>query len=450
MVKYKFRNMPGIKELDLLGLTEFNRIGVAISGGIDSLSLLNLLVDLLGKSSIHALHVNHGISQDSDDWESHCRDASEEIGIEFHSWKINQMEVTSNSEANLRKKRYEFLTSWANHNDVICTAHHLDDQIETILFRLFRGTGINGMQGIKQKTIMNNVNIQRPFLSFSKDSIKEYALSKNIKWIEDKSNLLSNYDRNYIRNDIIPLVNLRWPSYQESIIKFSKSAKTANKLHNEIADNDLARVKVNNLTTLSLDHLTKLSEERAKNLLHRWIWFLSNKLIESVVVNEIYHNVIQAREDASPQVVIGKINLAGSYEIRRYEDYLYAIPYSEKGQQNFSSSYSWDLLSSLSLPTGKLRVKKVFGKGIKVDKYSKVEVRGRVGGESVRLSNKKRSKSLKKFFQEKHIPPWMRNRMPLIYLNNELAAIGSLWIDEKYVAASKDPGIEIDWKDSTL
>ena len=157
-------------DIHLNELNNFNRIGIAFSGGLDSSALLKYITENFPKKEkIYALHINHGISKYSDTWEDFCRDQASILGINFRSWQLRDLKKTS--ENTLRDHRYKIFSDWSNKDDLIITGHHADDQIETLLFRIFRGTGINGLIGIKEYSTNKNLNILRPFIHTRKRSL---------------------------------------------------------------------------------------------------------------------------------------------------------------------------------------------------------------------------------------------------------------------------------------
>ena len=157
----------GIEEISFnKSLEEFERIGVAYSGGLDSTVLLHALSsETTFKSKINAIHVNHSISPNSDKWEELCKKNADELGVKFFSYKLE--ELKNISEDNLRKIRYEKFNHWSSSNDLILTAHHKDDQVETIIFRFIRGTGLNGLKGIPPWRKDGNTQFHRPLLGIS-------------------------------------------------------------------------------------------------------------------------------------------------------------------------------------------------------------------------------------------------------------------------------------------
>ncbi|MDG2061184.1 MAG: tRNA lysidine(34) synthetase TilS [SAR86 cluster bacterium] len=438
-----------IEPLTLKELKTFTRIGVAFSGGLDSHVLLDLITKSVNKSSIYALHVNHKVSNSSDLWEKHCAEIADDLGVHFISWQIPSKLNEHLNEESLRDKRYAFLCDWAESRDVICTAHHQDDQSETILFRLIRGSGINGMKGIPKKTIYKNKSILRPLLGVTKENIKKYAIQNKLNWVEDDTNLDLRFDRNFIRKKILPIVEERWPSYQDSFKRFSERARDTQEILNDIADQDIQMTQEDKLAKLSISKLKKLNKSRMRNLLHRWVWLITQKYVESKIINKICENIILSGDNISSEVSIGKINQRNSIEVRKYDGYLHAIRY-QNIQVSKHDTYLWDLLSPLKFPTGELTGIRQKGDGIKYDKKLKVEVKIRKGGEIIRPFGRNCSKSLKSLFQEKRTPPWERNRLPLIYLDGQLAAIANLWIDEKFYVEKGGQSILLNWKDNRI
>ena len=202
----------------------FDRIGVAYSGGLDSTVLLHLLTQKKEfKDKIDAIHVNHSISPDSDKWEDFCRENAKQLDVDFFSYKVDGKNL---SEADLRILRYKkFKEEWARYlnNNILLTAHHADDQAETIFFRFMRGTGLNGLKGIPawgytgRSDDESNVVLHRPFLNVYKKELYEYARNNKLKWVEDESNKDINISRNFIRNKLLPKIKDDWTYVEKSI-----------------------------------------------------------------------------------------------------------------------------------------------------------------------------------------------------------------------------------------
>ena len=193
-------------------LEDFNRIGIAFSGGLDSSVLLNFITENFSLTDkLYALHVNHDVHEDSDQWEEFCKEQASKLNINFKAWKLTNL--SKNSEEVLRDNRYLALQSWAQKDDLIITAHHLDDQLETILINLTRGTGLKGLRGMKEK----RGKIIRPLLCVSRDEINEFMFDKHIPFREDSSNASGKYFRNKIRQQVIPVLKEINPSLFKAV-----------------------------------------------------------------------------------------------------------------------------------------------------------------------------------------------------------------------------------------
>ncbi len=441
--------MKLISEISFGEFTSYERIGVAYSGGLDSTVLLHLLSQsITDKSTIFALHVNHSVSPSSNKWEEFCSKTASDLGIQFTSWRLGN--IDNKSEENLRNLRYKKFIEWGNVNDLILTAHHQEDQIETILFRIMRGTGINGLEGIPVWRKEKNLNMYRPLLDIPKDQIKEYALSNELTWIEDESNKDITISRNFLRQELIPKAKTRWNSLNKSILHLSAEAIKQNKISLEIAVSDLNSVR-SGLNSLDLKKLLSLSKERVENLLFFWL----NSEFNIKMRNQFLKQVVNTLRN-SKSVDTLKFPVAGKEEKRPFVLYV-------KGEEIFISEelsldrldanfkLDWDLKSKIEIPSGLLFTESSLGHGISSSYIkNKVIIRGREGGERCKPYGRDKSQKLKKLLQEYQIPPWQRDRLPLIYIGDKLAAVSSLWVCEEFHAKPNEKGILINWNDNNI
>ena len=423
-------------------LSKFNRIGVAYSGGVDSHSLLKRLSELnLNKKNIYALHVNHGINEESDSWEKHCKGVAEGLGVNFQSYSLNLPKGSSEDE--MRSLRYEKLENWFLDGDVILTAHHKEDQMETILFRLFRGTSIKGLTGIPNTKEDSRFILMRPLLDTDKTDILEFARERKLNWIEDLSNKDDYFSRNYIRNKIIPVILKRWPNLSKAIEFISRESLQATFLLNERAKEDIDKATLGE--ELSLKYLSRLSDPRLRNLFRFWLDSMNINPTSSVV-SEIISSFMNAKIDSSPIIRL-KDSKGNKFEMRRYNGKITLLP-EETSDHRLNIKLCWDISDELRLDTGVLKATKNKGKGISPALVkSNLEVRSRIGGEKFCPAEKDKTKSLKKLYQESKIPPWARDRIPLIYVENKLAAVPSLWISKEFSVSAEEEGIDFIWKD---
>ena len=187
---------------------------IAYSGGLDSHALLHVLASIQNKikPKLIAVHINHGISNDADLWVKHCQKICEDYEIEFQIFSVDLSHKSDKgTEAFAREKRYKVFENLISNNDLLLTAHHMDDQVETILLQLMRGAGPDGLVGMPQAREFSKGFLLRPLLGYSREEIHDYALSESLSWVEDESNKSNKYDRNFLRNRIIPELLTRWP-----------------------------------------------------------------------------------------------------------------------------------------------------------------------------------------------------------------------------------------------
>ena len=382
---------------------------VAFSGGADSLCLLSLAAAL--DNSILALHVNHGLHADADKWEQLCRQHSEKLGIMFESFKV-KVEIEGSLEENARKARYEIFEKVLQDNELLLLAHHADDQIETVLFNLFRGTSIPGIIAMPRVRKLGKARLFRPLLGVSRKHILEYCKMKGLRWIDDPSNRDQTFDRGYLRHSLIPMIEARWPNFRTAILKGVGRDDGLRQLIENIAENDL--IDCQSRWGLSSSEVLKLTNSRRDSLLRHWIAEEGLPQPSSGVLRALYTDVLMAKPDSEPC-----ISWSGC-EIRRFKDNLILetknVFIAPKDPINFDPS------SSLKIAGGNLRTVQEKGSGLRspgIDQ--KLLIKFREGGEFIRIDGK--TKTLKKVLQELGVPPWVRDRLPLIYLGDTLVAI---------------------------
>ena len=221
---------------------EANHLYVGYSGGLDSHVLVHVMVELVGKKKITVVHVNHQLSADSDIWQEHCEDICLELGVDIICKTVSIKNRGTGIEDAAREARYGIFEKLLKKNDLLILAHHADDQIETMLFRLFRGSGIKGMSGMPISRLLGNGELFRPLLPFFRRDLESYALANQINWIEDDSNLDVAFDRNFIRHKLIPTINERWPNSSFQLNRSANIFAESDFLINILAQKDFAIV----------------------------------------------------------------------------------------------------------------------------------------------------------------------------------------------------------------
>ena len=368
-------------------------IVIALSGGIDSVVLLHFLNSHY-PGNIRAIHINHNLSKHSKDWSLFCKELCHKQDIEFKSIDIN-IKTSSNVEENARKKRYNSLKSELSKNEVLCTAHHQEDQSETFLLQLFRGSGVAGLASMPKMKSFADAFLYRPFLNISKQLIVDYATKYNLDWVEDDSNINLNFKRNLLRLEFIPKLESDFEGVIKNISRSAYHQSEALKLINDLAKIDIEKFNLVINHKIQVLPLTELPERRVANVLRYYIAKRGFLMPSSKVLTELI-SVLRAKDDAK---VILKWHL---YEVRRYDNELYFFD----GEPDRSNE-DCPLFNKLKDQTN-------------------FTIRFRQDGQRVRLKGKKHSSSLKKILQSANIPPWERDKLRMYYINDTLVGMESI------------------------
>ena len=413
---------------------------VALSGGIDSVVLLHLLHQLQKKHRfiLNAMHVHHGLSQNADKWVKFCEKLCMKLSLPLDVEYIQLPHKKSlGIEGEARRLRYEKLLK--TKTDLIVLAHHEDDQAETFLLQLIRGAGVKGLSSMAHFDVTKK--LWRPLLNQSKYDIESYAKQHKLKWIEDESNQNIDFDRNFIRSKVLPILKNRFNHIIKVISRSSAHLAEAQNLLDDLAQIDLKKhlKSINYNHKLQVKTLNKLSLTRAKNVLRYWLE-MNNQLMPSKdLLDELLRQVLTAKKDAEL-----KIELSKDYEIRRYQDEIYIVQKNQNTQKNYE--IIWQGESEILLPNGsKLKLKKVKGKGISLEriKDKKLIISNRKGGESFKPDSKRPTKKVKQLLQESDLLPWDRENLPLIFVGHQLASVPNFGIDIKFQTKPNEAGLEV-------
>lgn len=403
------------------------RIFIGYSGGIDSQVLLHWCASLSTlKPKLIAVYVHHGLQIEADDWGEHCRKECLKLGIEFTLIFVDANAKRGESpEAAARNARYSAFERLIEPNDALLLAQHREDQLETVLLQLFRGGGIHGLAGMPARMRFGSGWLLRPFLNVSKQAIQAHALRHGLQWIEDPSNLKSDFDRNFLRNEITPLLKLRWPGLDKTVARAAAHCGSASQLLDDWSETTLDKIYDPADKSLSIRDWQAFNEPQRAWLLRQWLKQLGLKAPSQAILNAIVVDMIQAKDGANPEV-----RLQGHY-IKKYRHRLYCL-----GEHYFRKDVD-DLLwkdsdASLEMRNGYrlTRIASTEGVDRRLWDSRTVTVQKRRGGEVVKLAGRAGHHSLKKLYQEAGVPPWEREVRPLIYLNEQLAAVAGLWVAE--------------------
>ncbi|HEC28290.1 MAG TPA: tRNA lysidine(34) synthetase TilS [Gammaproteobacteria bacterium] len=418
---------------------------VAYSGGLDSTVLLTAMARLRDTGanwSLSAVHVHHGLQPEADAWPGHCTRLCSELDTPLEMLAVDASPGQGESpEAAARNARYQALATLMNEDEALLTGHHLDDQAETLLLQLMRGSGLPGLAAMPAESPFSSGLLIRPLLGFSRDELKQYAVDKKLEWVEDSSNEDVRFDRNFIRQRILPELRSRWPSVVQTVSRSAGHMAEAASLLDELAESDLQCILDRQGCFIDINGLRRLSEARQRNLMRHWLRITGLSVPSQKQLHHILHDVLNSRPDATPCVRWSGV------EIRRYRDRLYAIP--SPLQHHASSQIPWDLSGPLSIRgVGFIRPSLVEGQGLPVSLQGMpgLEIRFRQGGESIQPVRRKHKHDLKKLFQEAGIPCWVRDRTPMLYQYEKVVAVAGLCVCEPFQVGKGEQGLMLEWE----
>ncbi len=376
--------------------TKATKILVAFSGGLDSRVLLELVAKQLSNFSIQVLHVNHNLQKNANDWQHTCAAICQALNLSFQAILVEVDQSSGQSlEAAARAARYTALEKWVDSKTVLLTAHHQEDQAETVLLQLLRGAGPKGLSAMPFFKRFSLGWHARPFLMMSKKILQNYAHSENLQFIEDPSNACQDFDRNYLRHSVMPLLKSRWSASTKAITRAALHCAQEIHLLDEFAAVDLASVLI--LDALDLQKLQQFSMARQANVLRYWLQQLQIPLPSTKKIQEILQVMQTAKLDKNPCIKWS------CYEARRYRQRLYVMP--KLKPIDLPKEIIWRVAEDLNLgELGWLRQSDLPPFLLSSD-LKFVTICFNPGGSSI-----------KKKFQAWGIAPWLRDRTPLLLI----------------------------------
>lgn len=387
---------------------------IALSGGLDSTVLIHLCHQLHKEQSIrfHAIHVNHGLSPHAGEWADHCLKLAGQCDIPIEIMNIKLEKQAGDSlEALARQKRYAVFAEQMQSGDVLLTAHHQDDQAETLMLQLLRGAGLKGLSAMPAKKAFASGLHVRPLLNIPRKALQTHSIENNLSWVDDESNNDTTLARNFLRHHVMPVMAQQAPKANEMLTRSAAHLAEAQALLEEYADSLLQKVTGNKEGTLSVSGLTKYSSSQQKLMLRRWIDRAGFSLPSTKKIETILNDALTAAQDRFPCIEWDNV------EVRRYRDDLYIM--RQLPQHDISACYTWQLDQVLHVDgVGSLISENIFNREIFSD-IATVEVRFRQGGEVIDLPKRGRI-SLKNLMQELAIEPWKRDKTPLVVISGSI------------------------------
>ena len=405
-------------------------VHVAYSGGLDSTVLLHFLAHYNPRFRLRAVHIHHGLQVLADDWAEKCARFSASLGVQFELLRVQIDGLDpAGPEAAARTARYEALRGLMQPADCLATAHHRSDQAETVLLRLLRGSGVQGLSAMRILRAFPPGWLWRPFLELPREQLYGYAQEHGLRWIEDPHNRDPRYSRSWLRTELTPLLRERFPQVEESLARTARLSAEAAMLLDELAAQDLAQAALGE--SLGVGALQDLGMARRHNLLRYWLRQHGFEMPSADTLERIQREVLDAAEDAEPLLA-----WAGC-ELRRYRDRLYAMPPLPPAPAA-QPAMAW-IGEELPLPPGcgVLLLPRPPPQGL--------SVRFMRGGERFRPAGGAHSRTLKNLFQEAAVPPWVRLRTPLVEADGELVYIAGVGGSGRWRELFPNPATEPVW-----
>jgi tRNA(Ile)-lysidine synthase len=398
------------------------RIAVAFSGGLDSTVLLHSTVAAYGPEHVIALHVNHSLQDISDDWVMHCAKVAESFEVPFDFRILNwdkEVHELSNIEAQARQARYHALAQMCDIHGVtdLLLGHHQDDQAETILLQLLRGSGLPGLSGMAMQRSLEatDIRIWRPFIDLTRKELESYAQEYHLKWIEDPSNQDENFTRNFIRLRILPILEKVQPSLRNNLSRVASHLAEAQHLLDQLADIDLQVMSTEDgLNIISLIALRKEDTSRANNALRRWIFLQGLGMPSEERINAWWRDLEQLRDVSDHQL---QWVHDGKY-LRVWRQIL-SVHHLQSVQGHWIFKSVDETSEELGLANDVYEM--ALAKGAITEKE-------RSGGEKIRIHPQQSRKTLKKIFQELEIAPWLRSPK-ILCLDDEVLAVNGVGLN---------------------
>lgn len=396
-----------------------NRIYLAFSSGIDSMVLLHQLQHFKSRYQIVLWHINHGLQANAEQMQAFAEQQAQIYSLELRLDHLSLDPAEGNLEARARHQRYDLFAQAMGERDVLMTAHHMNDQAETLLLNLMRGAGASGLSAIADIRALGKGWLSRPLLNVTRLQIESYAKQHDLSWVDDPSNQDLSFDRNFVRHQVLPNLLERWPAGLQQLHRVSLLQQESEELQQELAQQDLQLARLerpySHYPCLSHEALAQLSEARQKNLIRFWLKQSNGASIGYKKLHELLTQ-LNSRADAMP-LLQGK-----KFQIRLYQQALYLVP--ELAELELQAEYSFTDIDQIEVSAIGLHRSRsqLFAYLQQDDLGQQVSLHFRQPEACGPSSFRHR---LKRLFQRHAVPPWLRERIPQIHLDGELVG---LWL----------------------
>lgn len=425
----------------LAGCPTCNVIWVAYSGGMDSHVLLHAMsraLEAYESIELRAVHINHGLNKKAHSWEAHCQVVCAALQVPLERIQVDiKLTPGESVEALARGARYKAFEQIVQKNQLLVTAQHLRDQTETVLLQLFRGSGPKGLAAMPDITRFSKGYLARPLLNVPYKEIKAYAARNHIQWLEDDSNVSTRFNRNFIRLQVLPLLQKRWPGLTTTVARSARLCAESQQVLQRLLHDQLKQMQGEHADQLPIDKLQKKILPEQRLLIREWIRINKMAIPSENYLQRIIDEVMRAAEDANPVVSWASV------EVRRFKKSLYIMRVSESEHQRFALKFSGNHDCRLPGSIGIIAPRHVSGAGIKKQLFEEaaVKIRFRRGGEKIQLHG--HTRSLKKLLQVWSVPPWKRHNIPLVFHQDQLICVVGYAVADDARATGEEPGIAL-------
>ncbi|MBT7444831.1 MAG: tRNA lysidine(34) synthetase TilS [Methylococcales bacterium] len=392
---------------------------MAYSGGVDSHVLLHALSQIKCQlPPIAAINVDHQLQAASAGWAKHCQKICAELNVPITCLQVDATPVNRESpEEAARKRRYEAWAELLQPGEVILLGQHLQDQAETVLLRLLRGAGPAGLSAIPERRALGDAQLLRPMLHVDSAQIHAYALNQQLDWVEDPSNHSLDYDRNYLRHQVLPLLKQRWPQVEQSFSRSAALCGEYERRQHKGFQADLQRCVEDG--ALCLEPLIEYTQDIQVQLVRYWLQEHTGQPVQRVHLAHVMSDLVKAKPDKQ-----GKVYMSGGC-VCRYLDKLFVLPGDVVFENpDVEKSWLWRGEHDLPLTGGVLSSRQVFSEPLTVT--------FRQGGEKIRLKGHAHRKQVKHLLQNAQVPPWDRGFLPFIWQKDQLIQVGERWVAEGF------------------
>jgi tRNA(Ile)-lysidine synthase len=422
-------------------LTRGSRLCVALSGGRDSVVLLHLLSRLQQAGALpctlSAVHIHHGLSPQADDWEAFCASFCQRCGVPFDCVRVVvPRDQGEGLEAAARRQRHAVFAGCAA--DWLVLAHHRSDQAETVLLRLLRGAGVAGVAAMRvERAQPQGPALVRPLLDVPRQVIETYAREHRLSWVEDESNNDRHFRRNFLRHEVLPRLEAKFPGAQHALARAAAHFTESAQLLDELAAIDHA-VSCSSAGRLRLVDVNALSPARARNLLRHVLLLAGFRAPDTRWIDEALKQLAHA--DSLSEICVSTVD--GALHVYRGE--LYLIP---PERPLAAAPIPWSGEAELPWLDGSIHFVPTRGAGIASHRLAdgSLTLRSRQGGERLQPAANRPRRSLRNLFQEQGIPPWQRNRLPFLWSEERLVWVGGLGVDAAFACAVDEDGVMPVW-----